>query len=153
MAFWLVKSEPSSFSIEDLAARPQQTEAWDGVRNYQARNYLRDHMKKGDLVLFYHSNIPIPAIVGLCMVTREGYPDPTAQDPSAAHPDPRSTPDNPIWYQVDLKLVRIFSRPAALHTLKQDPRLEGMLLLQKGNRLSVMPVSAAHFQSILTLVQ
>ncbi|TWI66916.1 putative RNA-binding protein with PUA-like domain [Desulfobotulus alkaliphilus] len=148
---WLVKSEPDTFSIQDLALRPKQTEGWDGVRNYQARNYLRDGMKKGDPVLFYHSRIRQPAIVGLCSVVREGYPDASAWHRDSAHPDPKSTPENPIWYQVDLRLEIIFKGPVLLENLRKDSQMQEMALLKKGNRLSVMPVSPAHYRRIMEM--
>ncbi|TYT74990.1 EVE domain-containing protein [Desulfobotulus mexicanus] len=150
---WLVKSEPDTFSIQDLALRPNQTEGWDGVRNYQARNFLRDGMKKGDPVLFYHSRIKKPAIVGLCSVVREGYPDASAWHRDSAHPDPKSTPENPIWYQVDLCLKIIFQSPVLLENLRKDPQMQEMILLKKGNRLSVMPVSTAHYRLIMEMAE
>ena len=146
MNFWLVKSEPSVYSIDDLE-RDGQTH-WDGVRNYQARNFLRDGMKKGDLVLFYHSNADPLAVVGLARVCREGYPDSTAQEPSDAHYDPKATPDNPIWIMVDLEFVEKFAHPITLANLRGDPLLKGLLLTQRGARLSVMPVSETHFRHL-----
>jgi predicted RNA-binding protein with PUA-like domain len=151
MNYWLFKSEPGSFSIDDLAARPGQTEPWDGVRNYQARNLLRDRIQRGDRGFFYHSHCPRPAIVGLVEVASGGRPDPTAFDPAAAHYDPNSAPEAPRWYLVDVRLLRRLQRPLPLAELKGHPELAGMALLQKGNRLSVQPVGAAEWQFILSL--
>ena len=149
MAFWLVKSEPEEFSVDDLRAGPGRTGHWDGVRNYQARNFLRDDMKRGDQVFFYHSNCKEPGIVGIAKVVREGYPDHTAFDPEDPHYDPKSDPDDPTWFMVDLKLVRKLRRTITLQELKADPQLEGLALVRRGNRLSVMPVSEQHWQHIL----
>jgi predicted RNA-binding protein with PUA-like domain len=151
MQYWLMKSEPDEFGIDDLANRPDQTEPWDGVRNYQARNMMRDEMRRGDQVFFYHSSTREPGIVGIAEVVREGYPDDTAFDPDDPHFDPRSDPDNPRWYRVDVRLVRKLQRTITLSELKQKPELEGMQLLRKGNRLSVMPVSEEHWAFILSL--
>ena len=118
MAYWLMKSEPSEFGIDDLARRPKRTEPWDGVRNYQARNMMRDEMKKGDLAFFYHSACAEPGIVGIMKVVREGYPDPTAFDPEDKHYDPKSDPDNPRWYLVDVGFVRKFKRTVSLSELR-----------------------------------
>lgn len=149
VAFWLVKSEPDEFSIDDLGEQPGRTEHWDGVRNYQARNFLRDAMKKGDQVFFYHSNCKEPGIVGIARVVREGYPDHTAFNPDDPHYDPKSDPDDPTWFMVDLKFVRKLTRTITLQELKADPALDGLALVRKGNRLSVMPVSEQHWQHIL----
>jgi predicted RNA-binding protein with PUA-like domain len=149
--YWLVKSEPDVFSIEDLAKAKKQTTHWDGVRNYQARNTLRDSMKLGDLVLFYHSNANPPAIVGVARVVREGYPDHTALDPKSDHFDPKSSEAKPIWYMVDLQFVLQFPQPLLLPFLKQVPALKGMELLRKGSRLSVQPVRQSEFQTVLEL--
>ena len=151
MAYWLMKSEPSVFSIDDLKARPRQTAHWDGVRNYQARNFMRDGMKKGDKVFFYHSSCPETGIVGIAQVAREAYPDHTAFDAQDAHYDPKSDPDNPAWLMVDVKFVRKFKRVIALDELKAEPRLDGFPLLRRGNRLSVMPVSDEHWSVVLDL--
>ena len=151
MNYWLMKSEPSEFSIDDLRARPRKTEHWDGVRNYQARNMMRDQMKKGDQVFFYHSNCAEPGIVGIAEVVREGYPDHTAFDPEDAHYDPKSDSDKPRWYMVDVKFVRKLKRTISLSELKDDPALEDMPLVRRGNRLSVMPVSASQWKHILRL--
>lgn len=149
--YWLMKSEPSCFSFDDLKNCPEGIEAWDGVRNYQARNLLRDSLKYGDGVLFYHSNIPQPAIVGLARVIREGYPDDTALDPGADHFDPRSTEERPIWYRVDVQYVA--SLPAAItrEELARHPILATMDVLKKGNRLSVQAVTRPQWQAILLL--
>lgn len=151
MAYWLVKSEPEEFGIDDLYRRPKRTEHWDGVRNYQARNFMRDGMKKGDEVFFYHSNCETPGIVGIARVVKEAYPDHTAFDPDDPHYDPKSDPDEPRWFMVDLKYVRKLKRTIALAELKDNPRLSDMALVRKGNRLSVMPVSAAEWQAILDM--
>ena len=153
MQHWLMKSEPDEFGIDDLAEREQQTEPWDGVRNYQARNMLRDQMRLGDRVFFYHSNTTEPGIVGICEIVREGYPDPTAFDPDNKHHDPRSDPANPRWFMVDVRLVRRLRRTITLRELKADsnPALEGLALLRAGNRLSVMPVAGDAWEYILGL--
>ncbi|GAB6091282.1 EVE domain-containing protein [Spirochaeta dissipatitropha] len=149
--YWLVKTEPSTFSILDLAAKPFQTEHWDGVRNYQARNFMRDDMKVNDLVLFYHSNCSPPGVVGVCRVVREGYPDFTALDSESNYFDPKASADNPRWYMVDVKLEEIFPGIVSLDEMKSNPALEGMRLLQKGNRLSVLPVEKHEFAEILSM--
>jgi predicted RNA-binding protein with PUA-like domain len=150
MNYWLMKSEPESFSIDHLSRAPRKTTCWDGVRNYQARNMLRDEMKRGDLAFFYHSNCEVPGIVGVVEIVTEGYPDHTAFDPEDHHFDPQSDPDNPRWFMVDVKLVRKFSRVISLRELKEHAgnKLSGFRLLAKGNRLSVMPVSAAHWKFV-----
>jgi len=152
MNYWLMKSEPNAFSIEDLAAMPEQTEHWDGVRNYQARNMMRDEMKVGDRVFFYHSNCTPPGIVGMMEVVREGYPDHTAFDPQSKYFDEKSDPAKPRWFMVDIRLVKKFERIIPLDELKTHPQLEGMKLLQRGNRLSITPVSKAHWEYILKLI-
>ena len=151
MNYWLMKSEPDVFGIDHLIAMPNKTEHWDGVRNYQARNMMRDQIKKGDLVFFYHSNCKEPGIVGIAKVVKEGYPDHTAFDPEAKYYDPKSDPDNPRWYMVDIQHKRKLKRTITLQELKQHPQLEGMALLRKGNRLSVMPVEKKHWDYILGL--
>ena len=155
MNYWLMKSEPDAFSIDDLARAPRKTTCWDGVRNYQARNMLRDQMKKGDLVFFYHSNCEVPGIVGIVEVVREGYPDHTAFDPDDHHFDPKSDPEKPRWFMVDVKLKKKFSRVVSLRELKActDKSLSGFQLLAKGNRLSVMPVTALQWKFIESLSQ
>ena len=145
-----MKSEPDVFGIDDLER--VGTEPWDGVRNYQARNMMRDEMKKGDLVFFYHSNTEEPGIVGIMKVVREGYPDPTAFDPEASYYDPKSDPDNPRWYMVDVRYVRHLKRKISLRELKQHAEaLDGLALIRKGNRLSIMPVTKEQWDYILDL--
>lgn len=151
MHYWLMKSEPGTFGIGDLAAMPDQTEHWDGVRNYQARNMMRDEMTCGDQVFFYHSNCPEPGIVGIMEVVREGYPDFTAFDPSDPHYDPKSDSSTPRWYMVDVRFVRQFRRTITLSELRDIPQLQGMPLLRKGNRLSITPVSQEHWDIITGL--
>ena len=149
--YWLLKSEPSTFSFDDLLASPARTTHWDGVRNYKARNYLRDSLKQGDLVLFYHSSTDSPAVVGIAEVVREGYPDPTAFDPDDPHFDPKSKRESPSWYMVDIRAVEALARPLTLAELRATKGLEKMELLQKGNRLSVQPVRPAEFQLVRKL--
>ena len=153
MGYWLMKSEPDTFGIDDLAARPGQTEPWDGVRNYQARNMMRDEMRVGDPVLFYHSNCDQPGIVGIAEVAREAYPDHTAFDPDAKYYDPKSDPQNPRWFMVDLRYVRHLRRNITLAELKTyaDSALEGLPLVRRGNRLSIMPVTPSQWEFILGL--
>jgi predicted RNA-binding protein with PUA-like domain len=151
MNYWLMKSEPDVFGIQDLYQRPNQTEPWDGVRNYQARNMMRDAMKLGDQVFFYHSNCDEPGIVGIMEIAKEGYPDHTAFDPDDHHFDPKSDPANPRWIMVDVKFVRQFSRTIGLKELKARPELVSMAVVRPGNRLSVMPVSAEEWAFILGL--
>ncbi|HCS29355.1 MAG TPA: EVE domain-containing protein [Spongiibacteraceae bacterium] len=152
MNYWLMKSEPDAFSIDDLASRSGKREPWDGVRNYQARNFMRDDMKKGDQVLFYHSSCAEPGVVGVARVVKEAYPDATAFDPESKYFDPKSDPDKPRWFMVDIQLVRKLKRVITLAELKQNPQLEGMRLLARGNRLSVMPVEKEHFDTVLSML-
>ncbi len=151
MNYWLIKSEPDAFSIDDLASCPRKTEHWDGVRNYQARNLMRDDMKKGDKLFFYHSSCPQPGIVGIATVVREGYPDHTAFNPESKYYDPKSDPEQPRWYMVDVKLERKLKRTISLSELKAEPALEGMVLLKKGSRLSVQPVTEQQWAHILAM--
>ncbi len=153
MAYWLMKSEPHVFGIDHLVATPNQTEPWDGVRNYQARNMMRDEMKVGDQVFFYHSNCAEPGIVGLMEVAREAYPDHTAFDPEAKYFDPKSDPDKPRWFMVEVRYVRHLGRNITLAELKAhtDGPLAGMPLVRPGNRLSVMPVTPEQWDVILSL--
>lgn len=152
MAYWLMKSEPDVFGIEHLELCPKQTEHWDSVRNYQARNYMRDGMKTGDLVFFYHSNCKEPGIVGIAEVVREAYPDYTAFDPESKYFDPKSTQDKPTWFMVDVKFVRRLKRTISLQELKTHAvALPEFPLLKKGNRLSVMPLSEEEWAFILGL--
>jgi predicted RNA-binding protein with PUA-like domain len=139
--YWLVKSEPDTFSFDDLLARPDRTTHWDGVRNFQARNFMRDDMKRGDLVFFYHSSADPTAIVGTAEVVRDGYPDQTAFDPKDSHYDPKSKKDEPTWFMVDLRARERFPKPITLAELRAAKGLEKMVLLQKGSRLSVQPVT------------
>lgn len=149
MNFWLLKSEPDVFSIDDLRQRPGGTEPWEGVRNYQARNLLRDVIRKGDLAFFYHSSCRIPAIVGIIEVVRAGYPDPTALIPEHHYYDPRSKAENPAWYAIDVKFRKKFKRAVTLAELRAQRPLQKMQLLQKGNRLSVLPVTKKEWDYIL----
>ncbi|MBN8946810.1 EVE domain-containing protein [Rhodanobacter sp. UC4437_H4] len=149
MNHWLMKSEPDAFSIDDL--KRKKREPWDGVRNYQARNFMRDGMRPGDKVFFYHSNCAVPGIVGIAEVATDAYPDPSQFDPKSKYFDAGSSRDNPRWMLVDVKFVKKLKRTISLDELKGDPALEGMALLRKGNRLSVMPVEAAHWEYILAL--
>jgi len=149
MNYWLIKSEPTAFSIEQLAKEKNQTTCWDGVRNYQARNFLRDDMKRGDLAFFYHSNCSPPGIVGIVEVVREGYPDDTAFDKASDHYDPRSSKENPQWYMVDVRLKETFPRMVTLEELKSIPSLNTMKILQRGNRLSVTPVTPSEWKEVL----
>ncbi|MDP8985276.1 MAG: EVE domain-containing protein [Pseudomonadota bacterium] len=153
MNHWLLKSEPTTFSIDDLAARPKQTTAWDGVRNYQARNMLRDSMKVGDSAFFYHSSCDTPGIAGIVSVVKSGYPDRTAFQPTHHHYDPDSDAGKPRWYAVDVKLVRKFERIVTLDELRNHAgdALAQLVLLRRGNRLSVTPVTAKQWNFILTL--
>lgn len=150
-SFWLLKSEPDVFSIDDLAKAKGKTTHWDGVRNYQARNFLRDSIKIGDGVLFYHSNSEPSAIAGIAEVVKEGYPDHTAFDPKDMHFDPKSKKETPTWYMVDIKHVETFKEPISLERLRLEPKLEKMALLQKGSRLSVQPVSKDEWQTVLKI--
>jgi len=151
--YWLVKSEPGTFSFDNLWDSPGRTTGWDGVRNYQARNLMRDEMQKGDLVFFYHSSTAEPGIVGIAEVVSAAYPDETAHDPDNPHFDPRSKPENPSWYAVDIRAVEKFSRPVTLSELRTRPELEGLPLLQKGSRLSVQRVGAVEWNAVLVMAK
>ena len=151
MNYWLMKSEPDTFGIDDLYNKPGRTEHWDGVRNYQARNMMRDDMKLGDQVFFYHSNCAVPGIVGIMEVVREGYPDFSAFDPDDPHFDPKSDPSHPRWMMVDVRYVRTLSRVISLKELKAYPELGDLALIRRGNRLSIMPVSAPQWDFIIGL--
>ena len=152
MSYWLMKSEPEVFGIDHLKRRPDQSEPWDGVRNYQVRNMLRDQMRPGDLAFFYHSNCEEPGIAGIMKVVGEARPDPSAFDPDAKYFDPRSDPANPRWYLVDMRYVRHLRRNIPLRELRQHAaQLDGLALLRKGSRLSIMPVSKEHWEYILEL--
>jgi predicted RNA-binding protein with PUA-like domain len=148
--YWLMKSEPGEFSIMDLKNSPDQTAHWDGVRNFQARNFMRDKMRIGDRVLFYRSAV-MPAVVGTARVVKAGYPDLTAWDPKSKHFDPKSTPDNPIWYMVDIRFESLFAKPISLTELRTVPGLENMMLLRKGMRLSIQPVTVKEFNIIVSM--
>jgi predicted RNA-binding protein with PUA-like domain len=154
MNYWLMKSEPDTFGIDHLARAKNQTSAWDGVRNFQARNYLRDEMKAGDLAFFYHSSCDVPGIVGTMKVVREGYPDKTAFDPKNDHYDAESNPDKPRWYVVDVKLEKKFDRTVSLEELRQHAtgKLKEMIVLKRGNRLSITPVTKTEWDFIASLV-
>ncbi len=147
--FWLMKSEPHCFSFDDLAARPDGIEPWDGVRNFKARNLLRDEIRAGDGVLFYHSSIPEPAVVGVARVVRPGYPDHTALDPRSGHFDPKATLERPIWYMVDVQHIAPLPHLLTRDDLRRHPVLAGMEVLRKGNRLSVQPVTAEQWRTVL----
>jgi predicted RNA-binding protein with PUA-like domain len=151
MNYWLMKSEPDTFSIDDLMRRPNQIEPWDGVRNYQARNMMRDDMKLGDLVFFYHSNCAEAGIVGIMEVVKEGYPDSSAFDPNDKHFDPKSDATKPRWMRVDVKYVRRLARTITLKELKLKTELADFTLVKNGNRLSIMPVSKVQWDFILAL--
>ena len=150
MAYWLLKSEPDMFGIDDLAKCQRRTEHWDGVRNYQARNYLRA-MRRGDQAFFYHSSCAAPGVYGVVDIVRAAYPDPSADDPQSPYYDPRSTGDNPRWFMVDVRLQRKLKRPVSLSQIKQTRALRKLPLVQRGNRLSVMPVSPTEWATILKL--
>lgn len=151
MQYWLMKSEPSTYSIDDL--KNEKVDHWDGVRNYQARNMMRDEMKKGDLAFFYHSNCDTPGIVGIVEIHKEGYPDHTAFDPNSKYYDPKSQQDKPRWYMVDVKFKKKFKHIIALAELKQCSALHEMLILRKGNRLSITPITKKEWQTILKMAE
>jgi predicted RNA-binding protein with PUA-like domain len=150
MAYWLMKSEPDAYSIDDLERDGR--EPWDGIRNYQARNMMRDDMKIGDKVFFYHSNCKEPGVVGVMKVASKPYPDPTQFDPDSKYYDPKSKQDDPRWCLVDVQFVRKTKRNVTLAEIKAHPALDGMILTRKGNRLSIMPVDKEHWDIILGLV-
>lgn len=147
-----MKSEPDEFGIEDLIRSDKQTTTWSGVRNFQARNFMRDDMKLGDLAFFYHSSCPAPGVVGTMKVVKAAYPDPTQFDPASDYFDPKSKPDSPTWVAVDLQFVKQFPL-VSLEALRKEPKLAEMRLLQKGNRLSVLPVNAAEWKRIMSMVE
>jgi predicted RNA-binding protein with PUA-like domain len=148
MNYWLFKTEPGCFSFEDLKNRPAMTESWDGVRNFQARNFLRDTIAIGDRLLFYHSNIPQPAVVGLAEVVRSGHPDTTALDPNGEHFDPRATVADPIWYMVDIRYLEPLEESVTLESIKNNPLLADMPLVKR-SRLSIQPVTEHEWRIIL----
>ena len=147
--FWLMKTEPTEFSIEDLERVGQ--EPWDGVRNYQARNFMRDDMKVGDQVLVYHSNAKPTGVAGLGVICREAYPDHTAWDPDNSHFDSRSTEDKPVWMMVDIKVSVVFPDLVTLEAMKANHKLEGMLVIKRGQRLSIQPVEQKHFKEVVKM--
>ena len=146
-----MKSEPDVFGVDDLAARVKKTEPWNGVRNYQARNFMRDDMKRGDLVFFYHSSCPQPGIAGIMKVSRNAYPDETQFDEHSEYFDPKATRDNPRWHNVDVTLVRK-TRLVGLEELRSHPELASMLVLKRGNRLSITPVTEAEWQFVMSII-
>ena len=150
MNYWLFKTEPGCFSFEDLKNRPDSTEPWDGVRNFQARNFLRDTAQVGDRGLFYHSNIPEPAVVGLAEIARAGYPDSTARNPHGEHFDPKASLENPIWYMVDVRYSEPLRKIVTLERIKQNPLLVDMPLVKR-SRLSIQPVTENEWRIILTM--
>lgn len=149
MQYWLFKTEPEAFSVDDLAAMPKQTEHWDGIRNYQARNFLRDQVKCGDLVFIYHSSCKDVGIVGVAEVVKEGYVDHTQFDPEAKYYDPKSSPDKPRWYMVDIQLKQKFNQLLSLQKIKQMKGIEEIGLVKKGHRLSIMPVLEKEFNALM----
>lgn len=152
LKYWLMKSEPSCYSIDDL--KRDKVEPWDGIRNYQVRNMMRDEMQVGDRALFYHSNAGSETgVVGEMIIASKAYPDPTQFDPKSDHPDPKSDPENPRWLLVDVKFKSKFKHPVTLAEMKLDPRLEGIVVLKKGNRLSAMSVSKKHYEYLVKLGQ
>lgn len=151
MNYWLMKSEPDVYGIEHLQRMPQQTDHWDGIRNYQVRNMLRDDFKPGDMAFFYHSNVKPVGIVGTMEIVGHAYPDFTAFDPEEKYYDPKSDPDKPRWFMVDVQFKQQFSKIITLDELRANPALEDMLILRKGNRLSITPVTARQWQAIMTM--
>jgi predicted RNA-binding protein with PUA-like domain len=151
LRYWLMKSEPHVFGIDDLAAAPRKTTAWWGVRNYQARNFMRDDMRRGDLAFFYHSSCPEPGIAGIAKVSRQAYPDATQFDPKSEYFDPAATQDNPRWVNVDVTLVKK-TRLVGIQELRSHPELASMRVLQRGNRLSITPVEPGEWEFILGLL-
>ena len=149
MQYWLFKTEPDAFSIDDLAARPNQTEHWDGIRNYQARNFLRDQVKQGDKVFIYHSSCKDVGIAGLAEVVKEAYPDHTQFDPESHYYNPKSSPENPRWVMVDVKFIEKFPDVLALKKIKTMPEISEVGLVKKGHRLSIMPVNEQEFSALL----
>ncbi len=151
MAYWLMKSEPEAFGIDDL--QRVRVEPWDGIRNYQVRNMIRDEMKVGDMALFYHSNVKPAGVVGSMVIVRDPYPDDTAFMPEHKYYDPKSTPDNPRWYRVDVEFKAKFSHMVTLDELRQQPELNELAILRRGNRLSIVPVTPEQWDCILRLAQ
>jgi predicted RNA-binding protein with PUA-like domain len=153
MQYWLFKTEPDAFSVDDLGNMPNQTEHWDGIRNYQARNYLRDQVKLGDQVFIYHSSCKFVGIVGLAEVVKEGYVDHTQFNPETKYHDPKSDPANPRWYMVDIKLKQKFDNLLSLKEIKAMPDIKEVGLVKKGHRLSIMPVDVREFTELLKAVK
>ncbi len=151
MNYWLFKSEPETFSIDHLFKKPRKTEHWDGVRNYQVRNMLRDAIKVGDKAFFYHSSTVPPGIAGIVEIVKAGYPDLSAFDPESKYYDPKSTREKPRWFMVDVRFERKFKRMITLEEIKQQPRLESMIVTRRGSRLSITPVTAAEWKTIIAL--
>ena len=151
MNYWLFKSEPDAFSIDDLKAMKDRRDHWDGIRNYQARNLMRDEMKKGDLGFFYHSSCKVPGVVGVVEVVKEAYPDHTAHNPKEKYYDPKSSEENPRWFMVDVKFKQKFKEIISLESLRQVNALSDMVLLRKGSRLSIQPVSKKEWNAILKM--
>ena len=151
MNYWLFKSEPDAFSIDDLKAMKGRRDHWDGIRNYQARNLMRDEMKKGDLGFFYHSSCKVPGVVGVVEVVKEAYPDHTAHNPKEKYYDPKSSEENPRWFMVDVKFKQKFKEIISLESLRQVNALSDMVLLRKGSRLSIQPVSKKEWNAILKM--
>ena len=152
MKYWLIKSEPGAYSIDDLKSEKTKITHWDGVRNYQARNFMRDEMKKGDFAFFYHSNCKEPGIVGVVEVVKESYPDFTAFDPEDHHYDPKSDPGKPRWFMVDVKFKKKFKETITLAELKSNPVLKDMLVVRKGNRLSITPLTEKQWENVLGMI-
>ncbi|WP_417730057.1 EVE domain-containing protein [Rosistilla oblonga] len=153
MKYWLMKTEPGTYSIEDLAKEKRKTTCWEGVRNYQARNMMRDDFKKGDRVLFYHSGGKDPAVVGTAKIAKGAYPDHFAWDSGSNYYDPKSSPENPRWFMVDVQLDKAFEQPVTLSQMRNEPQLEQMELLRKGSRLSVQPVTESEFEVVLKMAE
>jgi predicted RNA-binding protein with PUA-like domain len=149
--YWLFKSEPSEFSWKDLKKSKNQTTFWDGIRNYQARNFLRDEVKEGDGVLFYQSSTNPLAVAGYCEVVKDGYPDHTQFDKNNDHYDPKADPKNPTWFMVDIKLVKEFRNLVTLDSIKSNPKLKSMRLIQRGQRLSIQPITKEEYDEILKM--
>ena len=151
MKYWLMKSEPTCYSIDDL--KNDKTEPWSGVRNYQARNFMRDDMEIGDKVLFYHSSCKVPAVVGLAKVCSKAYLDATALDKKDEHYDSKHTKDKPIWFNVDVSFVKKFEKDVTLDQIKFNPKLKGIMVSQRGSRLSIQPVSERHYEEIVRMAE
>lgn len=151
LKYWLMKSEPETFGIDHLQAAPNGTHCWDGVRNYQARNFMRDSMQVGDQVFFYHSNCKVPGIVGIAEVASSSYADYTAFDPDSKYFDPKSNPDKPVWFMRDVKFIKKFKEVISISELRANKNLAEMFILRKGNRLSITPVTAKEWREIIKM--